>query len=77
MATQAQVNASIIEALNVVNDSQAAAQKFFGELLDKMVVQADLMLELSERLEVAVDLITTHIDNHAVDLTVDDVEGSG
>ena len=75
--SQADVNQSIIETLEAINDSAKSQANYLVAVMDKMVVQADLMLAISERLEVAVDLITTHIDNHAVDLTVDDVEGSG
>ncbi len=63
--SQADVNAGIIETLNAINEVAKSQAGHFVAIVDKMVEQADLMLAISERLEVAVDLITAHVDNHA------------
>ena len=67
MSSQAEVNAAIIETLQDLSDTDLKTQGFISRLVDKQVEVADILLAMSERLEMMVDLITTHVDNHEVD----------
>ncbi len=67
MSSQGDINAAIIDTLEDLSDTDLKTQRFISSLVDKQIEIADILLAISERLEVAVDLITTHVDNHEVD----------
>ena len=64
MSSQADVNQSMVEALQGLHQAEQSAMRFISSLVDKQVEIADILLAMSERQELMVDLITAHVDNH-------------
>ena len=62
--SQAKVNASIVEALAALGASDVAAADMTKEVVDKLLQAVTLLEQLAERVELAVELVTTHVDNH-------------
>jgi hypothetical protein len=62
--SQADTNLAILEALRALHASHEAQGVIHNSLIEAVTTTADLLMQVTDRLELAVALITAHEDNH-------------